>query len=519
MLGKGIKLLIQNISRKQIGFSLVEMLLILVIAAILLSGVAFYFLKFTDYGKSLLVTNDDHSEKSQLSKTVTLPVVRHNQLIVSLLNKPIQTNTADGKVLFPFENDVKVGTEWPTQDFGLLVKATDGKASSAQLLGYRYMKTNNRYAQDGYDVLKNLDTNNDNKIDKNDIDFNNIYIWTDLNQDGIIDQNELKSLTELGIVSIDLNSFKQTNEKINQSIITRKGQVTFSNGTKGMIADVDLFQDPFFRRFVTPLPISADIKKLPNTRGYGLVRDLQEATTLNVNLFSILTDYLAADSNGRLSRMDKLLFEWAKTSHYPSLNSRLKDISTSKFDFSLDKPLSTNRYETGLGITKDLLREILVLEAFNAKGLLNFLAQEVLNSTTQTWELHLTIAYKDQLMGKWVFSVSDKGGQQKIAITEEMLNFSAAQKADIESQYAVLKQSLFDSLQANAADAANVNNGMQWVDFGLKEQIETGQIYRPRQITPQDIPRRRPVSECIKPGNIIDPQVRECADGKIPKTW
>ena len=109
-----------------------------------------------------------------------------------------------------FDNDgdgISNKMSWVNSDDVFLVfdKNNDGLISNGgELFGDDYVKEDGSKAVDGFDALSDLDTNGDGVIDTNDIDFSSLKVWRDLNQDGITDEGELFTLTELGISSFDL---------------------------------------------------------------------------------------------------------------------------------------------------------------------------------------------------------------------------------------------------------------------------------------------------------------------------
>ena len=54
------------------------------------------------------------------------------------------------------------------------------------------------------DSLNSIDSNNDDLINYQDELFDQVRIWQDLNSDGISDNGELSTLSEVGIESISL---------------------------------------------------------------------------------------------------------------------------------------------------------------------------------------------------------------------------------------------------------------------------------------------------------------------------
>jgi Ca2+-binding EF-hand superfamily protein len=63
------------------------------------------------------------------------------------------------------------------------------------LVGHQYVLLNNgNKAANGFEALKDLDTNNDGKVDSQDSNFSSLKIWQDKNSDGKLDKGELKHI-------------------------------------------------------------------------------------------------------------------------------------------------------------------------------------------------------------------------------------------------------------------------------------------------------------------------------------
>ena len=79
-------------------------------------------------------------------------------------------------------------------------------------------------------------------------------MWIDASGDGVTDQGELKTLAELGIVSIGLEEhFKNGTHKTGRSVLAGTATFTRSNGMTGTVGDVALA----FRPGPVPVPIAA----------------------------------------------------------------------------------------------------------------------------------------------------------------------------------------------------------------------------------------------------------------------
>jgi hypothetical protein len=132
--------------------------------------------------------------------------VRRDPLAFDLDNNGIEL-TQTGALFDHNNNGVKHQTTWLSGDDAWLAldKNNNGTIDNgSELFGDSTIKQDGTTAKDGIDALKDLDSNNDGKIDNQDAEFNNLKLWQDTNQDGISQTAELKTLSELGIESINL---------------------------------------------------------------------------------------------------------------------------------------------------------------------------------------------------------------------------------------------------------------------------------------------------------------------------
>jgi hypothetical protein len=85
-----------------------------------------------------------------------------------------------------------------------------------------------------------FDTNKNYFLDEQDYYFDLFYVWQDLNSDGASDQNELLSLSDLGIEKIGLNYFKESQSRIEADgdvVVFGQSKVYFENGTTTIAED------------------------------------------------------------------------------------------------------------------------------------------------------------------------------------------------------------------------------------------------------------------------------------------
>lgn len=79
------------------------------------------------------------------------------------------------------------------------------------------------------------DSNNDGVIDRRDELYNQLKVWQDLNQDGISQSNELRTLHEAGVTKIELDVFA-TNINLNGNLLSEAGRHLKSNSTQRKVA-------------------------------------------------------------------------------------------------------------------------------------------------------------------------------------------------------------------------------------------------------------------------------------------
>jgi Ca2+-binding RTX toxin-like protein len=142
-------------------------------------------------------------------------------------------------------------------------------------------------SQDGYQALGELDSNDDGVIDAGDAQFAQLNVWRDLNQDGVSQSGELTGLAQEGIVSLSLTS-QASSEEVAGIGITATSTFQRADGSEGATASVLLSRQPAVSVWTPPsgFQVDPDAAKLPELRGYGVVKDLSAAATLDSTLLT-----------------------------------------------------------------------------------------------------------------------------------------------------------------------------------------------------------------------------------------
>ena len=203
-------------------------------------------------------------------------------------------------------------TGWIGNGSGLLaIDPTDsGQITSiAQLFG-----TANGYAN-GFAALLALDTNGNGLIDPGDEAWSQLRVWVNPEGDGVVHPGELATLDELGIQSISLNAVA-SNQDIGGNTVGLAATYTLANGTQQTIGDVWFQTSPTYTQADVATNISIEASKIPELSGYGSLRDLQSAATLDPTLLSevqsVTTD-VSQNAGAILEDVKTLMLEWSSS--------------------------------------------------------------------------------------------------------------------------------------------------------------------------------------------------------------
>ena len=149
--------------------------------------------------------------------------------------------------------------------------------SGKELFGDQTILNNGSRASNGFEALTDLDENHDGKIDSNDAAFSQLKVWQDIDGDGYSSADELHSLNDVGIKSINLNSTISNIADPQGNTLTRTGAFEKTDGTTGQIANYNFRRDTAYTIANEWLDVPEDIAALPDLQGYGNVYDLQQA--------------------------------------------------------------------------------------------------------------------------------------------------------------------------------------------------------------------------------------------------
>ncbi|MBI5212128.1 MAG: hypothetical protein HY957_01995 [Nitrospirae bacterium] len=254
--------------------------------------------------------------------TTAIPT-RRDPAIVDLDGDGIETtNVKDGAYFDHDGNGFAEQTGWAASDDGMLAMDRNGDGiinDGKELFGDQTLLANGTKAANAFEALREQDSNADGKIDANDTAFNQIKVWQDVDGDGYSTADELKSLSDVGIKSINLNSTPSTTTDSQGNTQTRTGSFEKTDGTTGTIGEYNLQRDTAYTIANEWLDVPDDIAALPDLQGYGNVYDLQQAMAREaisgqqsaISLKTLVEQFSAAtDTSVRNSLMEQILYKW-----------------------------------------------------------------------------------------------------------------------------------------------------------------------------------------------------------------
>ncbi|WP_417662826.1 calcium-binding protein [Pseudomonas sp.] len=390
-------------------------------------------------------------------------IQRRDPLSLDLDGDGIETISANSGITFDFNGDgLKTGTGWVKRDDGFLVLDRNANGiveSGNELFGVDTVKSNGQKATDGFDALRDLDSNADGVFDSQDAEFNNVRVWQDLNQDGVSQASELKSLAEHSIVAINLES-TSTNENSNGNLISAvgtyvrdDGRESSVNGNLSQAANLDLASNPFYREFTDDITLDSVAEALPDMQGSGAVRDLREASMLNPELKGVLADYASAQTREeQLGLLDRVLAEWAESSGYQTFDQRVSALDGDAGSFAFSYSWEKNQENDVAAVPttaqleqKSLLEKIKILEVFNSQNFFSFSATQRTDSSGKTI-IDALIGAGSMRGGSASFNGGSAQGSTNHYITEAHLGVNATQAQFLNSAYEVLRESVYQGL-------------------------------------------------------------------------
>lgn len=256
---------------------------------------------------------------AEYQQAIASNVRRIDPLILDLDGDGIETvNIHNSNAFFDLDlNGFAENTSWASGGDGFLVldRNQDGSINNAtELFGDRTLLSDGvTYASSGFQALADYDANQDGIIDASDNIYSLLRVWQDANGDGVSAISELKSLLDLGIVSIALNYLNTGITDISDNIQVRVGEFTRNDGSTSAIGEY-LFNRDTANSIDEPIAsLPPEIAALPNIQGAGNVPSLHKAMADDTSgvLQDLVEAFIAEDDIAvRNSLMEQIIIKW-----------------------------------------------------------------------------------------------------------------------------------------------------------------------------------------------------------------
>ena len=245
---------------------------------------------------------------------------QNSPLVVDLDGDGIETLGSGVGIYFDHDNNgFSEDTGWVGKDDGLLVRDINGNGqidNGTELFGNNTLLSNGEKAKNGFEALKELDSNNDNVFDQNDAAWNEVKVWKDGNSNGVVDDGELLTMEQAGITGVDLNyvdhNYRGDHSDEHGNTCKQEGTFTKTDGSTGQISDIWFDRNTADSKYEA-IDVPEDIKTLPNLQGFGNVVSLWEAMASDKTgeLKQLVEQYLnTTNITERQNLMTDIIYHW-----------------------------------------------------------------------------------------------------------------------------------------------------------------------------------------------------------------
>ncbi|HCJ41130.1 MAG TPA: hypothetical protein DHV89_06260, partial [Ruminococcus sp.] len=190
---------------------------------------------------------------------------------------------------------------WTTTD-GILAVDKNGNGTidnGSEVFGDSFVLENGETAKNGFEALSQYDENGDGVIDAKDAAYSQLRVWIDENGDGISQENELYTLTQMGVKSISLDFVDSGRPTDSETVIGHEAAFTSKDGKERNIGEAWVASNHFNSIDKLVVEPSETVNGLPNVAGFGKIHSLHTAITLDTTgtLESMVKAFTESDDN------------------------------------------------------------------------------------------------------------------------------------------------------------------------------------------------------------------------------
>ena len=242
---------------------------------------------------------------------------RIDPIVLDINGLGITTKSVADGVYYDLDNNgFSEKTGWIDAKSGILVldKDANGQIETGnELFGDRTILEDGKTASSGFAALAALDSNRDGIIDAKDDKFSKLRIWIDRDGDGFSAPDELMTLEEAGVKSLNLSHTFVGQVDENGNTIARVGSFTRTDGTTAEMKEFLLQRDTKDVQMTHSIEIPEDIMDMPELHPMGNTYSLRQAMARDESgvLKQLVQEFI--NDKGVMSRQAKLqdiLFAW-----------------------------------------------------------------------------------------------------------------------------------------------------------------------------------------------------------------
>lgn len=239
---------------------------------------------------------------------------RYDPLILDLDDDGFNVETKENGANFDLDkNGLAEKINWTKKD-GILCLDLNGNGkidNGGEVFGDWTMLPDGARAKNGFEALAQYDSNEDGVIDADDEIFSQLRVWVDADGNGVSGDGELKTLSELGIVSINLGYENVNAETGTEALIGNTATFTRTDGTTGKAGELWVSADLFDTEDRLDVEVSDEIAALPNVKSIGNVYSLHSAVALDETgeLRALIESFISEeDADKRIAITEQILF-------------------------------------------------------------------------------------------------------------------------------------------------------------------------------------------------------------------
>ncbi|PUE30396.1 hypothetical protein B9Z39_02470 [Limnohabitans sp. JirII-29] len=258
---------------------------------------------------------------TQLQTSFKLAEVTMSPLVLDLDGDGVETTTSS-KTGVHFDLDKSGFAEqagWVGKDDGLLVRDLngDGKIThGGELFGNHTVLKSGSQVANGFEALKDLDDNNDGKVDANDSAYASLRVWKDLNSDGVTEDGELITLEQAGVQSLNVRYTDQgtgATKDAQGNQHQQLGSYTKADGSTQQMDDVWFSVDTAHTVNLNTVTVSDEIAALPDVAGMGNLCSLHQAMARDESgqLKALVAQWQSSSDKTQDAVLDNLIYHWA----------------------------------------------------------------------------------------------------------------------------------------------------------------------------------------------------------------